>query len=441
MNIKNQIDCEKESEMLTKSQGWLAKMPGLLRGFGAAAVLFSLYTFLFRGWEGSGDLFRYMMLLAHTGLLTIIALTSGYFFREGKSPRLLLMLSLVSVPVNFAILGAFIFSGMSDANPLDYPSFVAWSVGDLSAALQLSIAALVVLIPVIFIGFRALARGMSKSLSTLFVMGNLALLLPVRDPFWVLLMASGLGVYTLFVSSKTARQRTESKTFEGMISVLLQFLPVGILLGRNLWLYSPDLFVYTGILAMLFIALRHCSQFINGLSTWSIGLELTSVLVAIATGVSGGFALLNSGAPESIALLIGSAIAAGMTYEVAHRAKTIAELYRIIAVIILVAGVLLNLMVFGGLGNALVGLSVGLAGIIASHYLKQRSLFIGGVVLSFVGIVDLFIHGLQFFDFGYWVALVVVGVIAIVFASLLESSNNVSGSLYKYKQRYINWSY
>ena len=101
---------------------WVKYLPKLLRSLGAAAVLFSLYSFLFKGWEGSTDLIRYTMLLGHTLLLTILALGSGFFFREGKGPRLLMMLSLVSVPVNFAILGAFIASGTALAISPNIPS-------------------------------------------------------------------------------------------------------------------------------------------------------------------------------------------------------------------------------------------------------------------------------------------------------------------------------
>ena len=76
------------------SPGWMARLPGLLRIFGAAAVLFSLYTYTFfaRGWQGSGDLMRYLMLLGHTGALAAIGLASGHFLREGKGARLLVIL-------------------------------------------------------------------------------------------------------------------------------------------------------------------------------------------------------------------------------------------------------------------------------------------------------------------------------------------------------------
>ena len=89
------------------------------------AVLFSLYTFLMRGWEGSSVLIRYLMLLGHTGALATIGLASGHFLKEAKGARLLLVLALISVPANFAILGAFIFSASTTLNLGIYPQYVA----------------------------------------------------------------------------------------------------------------------------------------------------------------------------------------------------------------------------------------------------------------------------------------------------------------------------
>ncbi len=421
---------------------WAAKLPLLLRGFGAIAVLFSLYSFLFRGWEGGSDLIRYCMLLGHTGLLALIALASGHYLQEGKGPRLLLMLALVSVPVNFAILGAFIFAGTNSLFPGGYPSFVTWSVGGLQTSLFLSGFATVILLPVVVLGFRTLARGMSGRMTTLFVISNFALLLPVRDPLWVTIMTSALGIYTLFISTKTMRQRTEVKTFEGMISILLQFLPLGILLGRNVWLYSPDAVMFSAISIVSFIALRHCMQFIAEQSRWKILLELASMLVAISAGLSTIVAMLANTEVFTLSVLCGGVLSAGMVYELAQRSQSMKAFYQFMSMLFLTAPLLLNLMVEDTLLASLICVATGVSLLSLSYKLKQRLLLVTGGLLSFLGVGHLFVNAFQYFDVNYWIALALLGVLAIVIASMLESrGGQLRERIQKYRMDYADWSY
>ena len=137
----------------------------LLRNIGAIAVLISLFIFLSKGWAGGNDLMKYGLLLSSTIGISGIALLIAHFIKEGKGPRLLLTLGLVSVPVNFAILGAFIFYGASDYIGINYPGYLAWTVDSLSTALVTTGLSLLALIPVIWLGFRTLARGMSTRMT------------------------------------------------------------------------------------------------------------------------------------------------------------------------------------------------------------------------------------------------------------------------------------
>lgn len=422
-----------------------SKLATLLRGFGAAAVLLSLYSFLLQGWEGSSDLMRYLMLLGHTALLAVIALISGHVFREGKGPRLLMILALVSVPVNFAILGAFVFSTTTGA-AINYPSFVTWSLENLSTALILTASATAILVPVVIIAFRTLVRGMSAAMSTLFILGNIALLLPARDPALVFFISAALGIYTLFISARNARQRTEVKTFEGMIALLLQFLPVGILLGRNMWLYAQDVFLFTAILTLSFIVLRHITQAMASSSGIRSALEALSAILALGIGFSSAIAALDSNLHASASLLIGGAMASALLYELAHRANQLNQLYRATAVLTLTTGVLINLAVFGdifyGAFASLLSLTIGIAGIFYGTRTQQRSLVIGGAILAIAGLSDQALSLFYVFDVNYWMIMAVAGVAAIVFASLLESrSAKIKHSLHRYKEIYSGWSY
>jgi hypothetical protein len=425
-----------------ESHGWLKNLPGLLRGFGAIAVLLSLYSFMMRGWDGSSDLIRYCMLLGHTGLLAVIALASGHYLKEGKGPRLLLRLAQVSVVVNFAILGAFIYSATTGVTVEAYPQYVAWSVDSLAVALFTSVAALIVLIPVMVIGFRALARGMSQQMTVLFIISNIALLLPLRDPKLAAVMTLVMGAYTLFITAKTSRQRTEVKTSEGMIALLLQFLPLIVLLGRNIWLYSADAILFSSACILFFVALRQYSLLVSGKSFLRKMAELFSVVLAVGSGFGIAGALLSVNVFESITVMLAGLLAAGMIYEISLRAGSSQGFYRVMASVVCTLTMLINLLLVGGLLASLITIFIGVAMIVVSYALQQRAIFIGGVLMTLIGLIDQALHMFQYFDFNYWIAMAITGVIAIVLGSLLESNGGRMKVWFGVcRQRYSAWSY
>ncbi len=423
---------------------WMKKLPAILRGIGAAAILCSLYSFLMRGWEGSDDLVRYFMLLGHTGLLAAIGLSSGHYLKEGKSARLLIMLSMISVVANFAILGAFIYSEYTGVSLAQYPQYVAWSVDSPISAAFTALATIMLLVPVIIIGFRVLSRGMSKKMSILYIISNAALLIPLRDPVLVAVLAAALGSYTLLFNITTTRQRTEAKTHEGMFALLLQFLPIMTLLIRNIWLYSfpgeEILFASTSLMG--FIALRQCTLHMKNASWLRIISDMVSMVLAIVTGISVCASvgiLVNS---YSFAIILGTVIAALMCYEISLRAYTGAGLYRVMTSIILVTGLFANFTFNSDVWATMSLILVGLIMIAMSYTLKQRVMLLGGLLLFVVGLGNQFINLFEIFDFSYWIATAVMGVSAILLASLLESKgSSIKQTLIIYKARYAEWSY
>ncbi|GAB1262116.1 hypothetical protein [Aurantivibrio plasticivorans] len=429
-------------QQFNQSRRWSEKLPSILRGFGAAAVIFSLYSFLFKGWEGSGDLARYLILLGHTGLLAVLALFAGHFLKEGKSPRVLLMLSLASVPVNFAVLGASVYAANALTISSGYPSYFAWSVGDWSTVIPLVSSALLVLMAVIFIGFQTLVRGMSKPMMGLFALSNLALVLPIRDPVSVTALATGLGLLTFIISTNTARRRTEARTFEGAIALLLQFVPPSIMLVRNVWVYQPDALAVLGLVIVCFIAIRHFTGIMNRDSFARVFLEILSVVFAFAAGVLCAITLVEWWyfSTFSIILFLSSLVMAGMLYELAQRAGLGGTVYRILAVVSFVGFQLLNVLAQIDSLSLLCGLMGGGLLLGVGSYAKQQSLLIGGSLLIVVALIVETVLALRSFDLNYWVTLTATGVVAIVLASLMESKAiGIKRYIGLYKNRFKEW--
>jgi hypothetical protein len=279
-------------------------------------------------------------------------------------------------------------------------------------------------------------------MTLLFLLGNGALLLPMRAPLMVAALTVVMGIMLLVWSGKSLRGTTEVKTREGIIALLLQFLPVGVLIGRNLWLYSPDAMLYTVAAGAAFVAVRQLALFTDGKSTIravSGGLSLILAGV-IGYGINETLAGTFIGVP--LAQAIATLSAAALCYEVSTRSCESAAAYRSVATAVVVIGMTYNLLVFGGMLASLLTIGAGVALVAGSYVAQQRSAFIGGILLFVAGMIEQAVHVFRFFELGSWAGLALVGVLAIVFGSLLESKGALLKSgMEACKTRYREWSY
>lgn len=416
------------------ANGLMSKLPSLLRVLGACAVVVALYSFVVRGWQNGNDVARYFMLLGHTGLLAALGLVSGHWLQEGKGARLLLSLALVSVPANFAILGAFIYSQTSAVEISRYPEYLAWSVDSLSTALISSGVALLVLIPAIWLGFAVLARNLSARLGLLFLISNLALLAPLRDPQGIALLVIALTLLVLGFGRYAVQHQVAAKTYEGMLALVLQLLPIGMLLGRTLWLYAFDLFLASVVAGTVYVALRQSSLLLQRTSGWRALLDALALVPALSLLALVNLALQEIQLlPTSLNLPIASLLSATLVWDIARRNVGASELYRGLAGLIVMLGLIGNLLLFNNFLAALVCLLSG-ATLLTWAYQRQRlAEFNTGLVLLLAGLLQQIIQLIVHFDLSSWVGLATLGIIAILFASILDARGG------RLRQWWLRW--
>ena len=419
----------------------MKRLPSLLRILGTTALLVAMYSFLVKGWHSGSDVFRYLLMLGHTGAMAAIGLASGHWLREGKGARLLLTLALVSVPANFAILGAFIYSRVPATAALHYPDYVRWSVDSLSSALLITGAALLVLLPVVLVGFRALSRSMSWKLAVLYLISNAALLIPLREPHLVGAMVIGLGLCVLISGRMAAQQDISAQTREGGMALALQYLPMVVLLSRSFWLYTPDLFLLAVLALTVFFALRQISMRMDSASEIRSVVEAVSVLPALGFGAGLGATLAENGflATELI-LPVTALAAASLIHEISLRAQKSVALYRKISVSVLCIGMLANMLLIGGVLTALLSAVVGIGVAVYGYLKQQRIAFNGGMVMLCAGLVFQLYYAVRIFDLGSWAGLALLGMTAIVVGSTIESQGaRIKPMLAAWKAKYGEW--
>ena len=87
-----------------------ASVSEALRFLGAAVLLASMSIFLLQGWNEGNDISRYLLLLSQTGLLAASGFALSYGLKETKGARIFFGLALISIPANFTILSALLYS-------------------------------------------------------------------------------------------------------------------------------------------------------------------------------------------------------------------------------------------------------------------------------------------------------------------------------------------
>nr|WP_067293225.1 hypothetical protein [Marinobacterium profundum] len=417
----------------------MQRLPQLLRMAGATALLVAMYSFLVQGWQDGNDLLRYAMLLGHSLLLCGVGLVSGHWLQEAKGARLLVTLALTSVPANFAILGAFVYSAFGPQRSLSQPDYALWQLDSPTATVLTVALAVAALIPVMLLGFRTLARVLSTHLSIMFMLSNALLLIPLRDPLYLSALSLPLALLMLLNNEKTQQQSIAARTPDGLIARALLYLPLVVLVGRSLWFYDTDAFLFSSSLVILFLAARQISLRLPGQSIMRGLLEVCSGLLTPMIGV-GSVLLLEGILTESLMLQLAALISAALLYEVSHRAQMAPALYRLMAMLMLSLGLIVNFVLFEGLATSLTSLAIGLIlALIGRHY-RQLALFGTGLVLAAVSLIYQLYQMMQVFDLSGWISLAVLGMLAIVIASVLESGGGrIRPRLLLLRRRFASW--
>jgi hypothetical protein len=419
-----------------------ARLPRILRAFGAAILVAAVSIFLFQGWESGNDSYRYLLLLGHTVGLAVIGFLSGHVIRESKGARLLLALALASIPANFAILGGFVYSQFGATASMAYPAFVQWTTSSPTAAVGIVAIAVALLIPVMWLGFMVLTRRNAWRFSLMYLLTNVVILLPLREAHLIGWLALGLSLLVMLFNRKALVKDSALHTAEGITARTLQFLPLAVLVGRTLWLYSADVFLMTTMAAIVFFLMRHIAMLLDKEDVKRSFLEGLSVVPAIAVGFGTASLVSDYFHDTHVFLPVFSLAVGGLIMELGMRAASGGSMFRRIAASIVTLGILVNLMLFGGVLMAALCLALGLAVVIYGYMVEQRMVFAMGAVTLLTGLGYQLSYAIHFFALGSWGSLAALGVGAIVIGSLIERhGERIKSRVVQWGQRFRSWEY
>lgn len=415
----------------------------LLRILGSGVLVASLSILLFRGWDASTDISRYYTLLAFSGILAAIGFVMGKVVQENKGARTFLALAVGATAVNYTVLGGLAFSMFNDANTI-YPMFASWAAPSSIAVITAIASAMLLLTPVTYLGFSVFARQSAKRFTILYVLCNLALVIPVRSS--VLVGIIGVAMVFLILNQIVVARRTDSAlaTREGHFVIGAQFLPLLVLLGRNFYLYTPDAFMLTIGASILYIILRQIAQSTRGMDREKDLplLEATQTISALAVALSTATIVITNSVTGAFIIPTVAVVFAGLLADISLTSRSRAGHFRRAAAIVLGVGLGINLFAYPALATALVSIVAGLIVTTYGYSVEQKSVFMTGLFALLSGLAYQLQDVARLFDIGSWSGLAVVGIVAIVLASLLERYGlSIRNRALAWRSQFSEWDY
>ncbi len=422
---RQEIDHEQQPSKMTKVIAIIkefATISEILRILGAMIMIASMSMFLLQGWSDGNDIQRYLKLLTQTGLLAGGGFLMSYLLKENKGARLFFGLSLVSIPANFTILGALIYSVTQwDGSLINYPEFASWKIINPSMVSFVAGGALLLLSIVTLFSFTIMARRSAKMLTINFLALNSLLLLPLRGSLATGVLIIVATFYAAYIIQQLYKQDSTLTTFEGKFSLALLIVPAILLIVRSLFLYEFDIVLELTLSACAFITLRQISMMLKEVSVLRAGLEILSIPVAYSFMFS-AFNFFENFVQHDLVATLAVIILAVFIYDFSQRTsrKNIGTLNTIIASFLIATIVTINLLSYDTAASVILGFASGLGLVYFGLRSQIKLLSLLGISTTLMSIY----YGLQeifeiFMNSG-WLGFAITGASAIVIASILE---------------------
>lgn len=390
-----------------------------LRIAGAALVVAAASTFMLQNWQSGNDSMRYAMLVGQSLLLAAAAYFVGRTVREGRSARTFLALVLATIPVSFAVLGGLVYSQFHIGELPSLPHYASWIAPSKGAALLAVFGTLILLTPLSLVSFTALARKEAKALTLAFCGANLLVLVPMRQPEVVAVLAGVAVLGLLRLELTRFAVSAQLDTLEGKMARAMPFAPPVIMLARVFHLYHVGPAFIGGV---LLIAAAGSWQFLSAAASdfrRDAGAWIASSLGVIGWGLC--WSELTDRLPSaSVSILLLGLPAASMLFLFAIRASRARGALLGLGTIFGLLSTLSASAVDGGTAAAFCCIVLGVAVAVWGASVRARLRIVAGALVALWGLglqVWLAVHADNLLR---WASLTVIGILLIIGSAYIE---------------------
>lgn len=391
-----------------------------LRWAGSLLVILSAVGFMLQSHADLLPAYRYWVCLAIVTALCAGGLACNYWLKERTGARLFFALGAAFLPVQVSQVSAMLYAhihGMHAAQP-EYSWLQFAGVQPALIAVDLAITVFM-LMTVGYTSFSMLAKRQTKTLMQAAMLGNLILLLPIREGYGLPVLTIFLFTGLHFIERLFQADRT-MKLPEGVAARVLVGLPLVILIGRSL-LYPMSYWLAIAVAFIVaVIGISDIKRYTESALTVYFGqwlgtlaaLSIWPMTVQHFAGLSDNFYSLMI--PVALVMF-------ALSTQIAYHAK----IYRTLA------SLSATVLVFAALLNdqacaPMLALSTGLALVVlgglklrekAPFFLGQLN-FLGGILFYFGYVVDAYSNAPWLFSIG-------LGLAVLMLASVLEKKHQL----------------
>ncbi len=405
-----------------------ASVSDALRVMGALAVATAMGLFLLEGVEVQNDLYRFLTMLGLTAALTTAGLLMSTILKEQRGSRMFIGLGLLSIPVNFTVFGALIYSIVpQDVVTFSYPSYAHWQVTNASEVPLALVAGIAVLLPVVWLGFTVLARSERLWLSTTLLISSAFLMIPVRQELFSAGIAIASAASIFWLVRRNHNNSLALKTPEGRFALALLFIAPIIIAVRSLFLYEASGILMLTLAGLFYFFTRQLISQRNESNFYSATLTIVASLAALFISVTAAdvfaFKWLNQWS-----VILGSVCVLLLALDInkvsPHRrvANTVS---------VLMVGIATAAMVMLALSTSVPGLIAAAAAILVMvcvyGYLFKKFPVIGLALVGIIAILALNAQNiwLAASQTGWW-GIGAIGAIAIISGSMLDRAGTIT---------------
>lgn len=402
-------------------------LSSVLRKVALVVLMTAAGTFLFQGWSGWNSVERIVAFLGFTAALAATGAVCGFRYKDSKGARVSLGIAAAVIPVAFSQTGGLLYSMVASSLP-QIPELLRFTAPSPTAAMLTAGAVVALLTPIAYAAFSVLGRVEAKALTALYVAGNLALLLPTREPNHIGLIAMILMMTAAAMDLTRFHTRPELRTLEGGLSRVMMHVPFAILVVRNLALYSVSTILISCLFALaaafLFVVvpqiaadkdLARASQAISTIPAALAWIYFAQAMLfepgAIAM-LSRDFVIPAKALPVSLILVLMSLFTVGNGTR-----------YRKTAAFLAVGAMVIELCTFPGVVSAFFCILTSVVCLSAGCVMEEKGLFNAGCVGLLLGVLYHLRYAIGLFHgLGPWVSLAVLGIGILIFSSYLEKN-------------------
>lgn len=411
-------DLTTNSNYSSSSKSLTRKITAYLRWIGSILIILSAVSFMLQGTDEILPAYRYWIGLGLTLLLCGGGLVCAYLFHETKGARIFFGLGTAFLPVQVTQVSAMIYGywhGQKALQP-EYNWLQFMDVSPTVIALDFVITGLL-LLAISYASYSILARKHLKTLLWASVIGNVMLILPIRDASLTPFVIAGLFIFIRQTEHYLLNDRS-MRLKEGIAARALVSLPLWIITGRSLlhpasWILAIVVAAIIVVYTIYDIKRYTKSASIIYLCQWVGTLAaISSWFIVLSQFISVSSNQLSTFLPIAIILF-------ALSFQINFHAR----LYRIISSVLtlfLTYAAMIDQQTMAPVFTIAAGILLTLAGI---KYREKIPLIVGNICVV-GGFLFYWEYAVNLYANTPWISSIALGLAVILLASYLENKEN-----------------